>query len=145
MTLYHQKNLHTFLVGFTAFGQSTGYKAAGTILKFPDIKMSYGLANLSTFNNTGIFTCEKVGLYLVIITVMSGSSGDSSFSVYRNGSKISNSYYIGNSATASIEYNAGTGSILLQMNVNDNVYIKTINSNMLVYDYMSSFTVIKIK
>ncbi|CAG2229769.1 unnamed protein product [Mytilus edulis] len=53
-------NEHNIYVGFTAFGKSSGIKQSGYILKFPDIKTSFGISSLSKFASSGKFTCEKV-------------------------------------------------------------------------------------
>lgn len=132
-------------VGFTAFGSLYGTKPSGSTLLFPDIKSSFGISNLSTFTSTGKFTCEKGGLYFFSVTVMSCSKSDSRYSVYKNNVEIAQ-YYIGRPATStSSDCNSGSGTILIQMDVGDNLYVKTVDSNMDVFDRWSSFTVSKLK
>lgn len=119
--------------------------SAGTTIKFPNILFSYGLLNLSTFKNTGIFTCEREGFYLLIGSVTAGSTSDAGFDFYKNNRQTTGHIYIGESSTSTREYNSGTGSLLLELKIGDKVYIQTIQSDMNVYESLSLFTVIKIK
>lgn len=132
-------------MGFTANGVSHRIMSAGTTLMFPNILFSNGLLNLSTFKNSGIFTCERDGFYLLIGSVTAGSTGDAGFSIYKNSHKRTGDIYIGESSTSTSEYNSGTGSLLLELKINDTVYIKTTQSALNIYESLSSFTVIKIK
>lgn len=119
--------------------------SSGTTLKFPNILFSHGVLNLSTFKNTGIFTCEQDGFYLLIGSVTAGSTSDAGFSIYKNSKKITGQIYIGQSSTSTTEYNSGTGSLLLELKFSDTVYIKIVQSGLHIYESLSVFTVIKIK
>ncbi|CAC5421155.1 unnamed protein product [Mytilus coruscus] len=127
-------------VGFTAFGRSSGVKSSGHVLKFPDIKTSFGLSGLPTFSSSGKFTCEKNGLYLVSFTVMSCSNGDSAYDLYKNNILLM-PYYV----TQDDVCGSGSGTIFIRLNANDILYLKTSRSDMKVYDRWSSFSILKMK
>lgn len=44
---------------------------SNTIMAFDDVKFSLGITNLSTFRNTGKFTFEHGGLYIISASVLS--------------------------------------------------------------------------
>lgn len=55
-----------FVVAFTVCATQKTYSRGSSIL-FPDVKTKYGVSNstLSTFGSSGLFRCEKAGLYLI--------------------------------------------------------------------------------
>lgn len=107
-------------VGFTAFGKSDGVKPIEHILRFPDIKTSYGLSGLSTFASSGKFTCEKSGLYLVGVTVISCSKADSNYDIYKNDVSVM-PYFV----TQSNVCGSASGTVIILLSVNDTVYVQT--------------------
>ena len=46
----------------------------GDVVKFPSAKSNYGLQNLELFKQTGIFTCEKKGLYIFFSNMFSNTA-----------------------------------------------------------------------
>ncbi|VDI10351.1 Hypothetical predicted protein [Mytilus galloprovincialis] len=64
------------VVSMTANPTSAG-TTRDTIMKFDDVKFSMGITNLGAYKNTGRFTCEHEGLYLISASVLSYISGAS--------------------------------------------------------------------
>ncbi|XP_076072026.1 uncharacterized protein LOC143043729 [Mytilus galloprovincialis] len=66
---------------------------SGDIIKFSDVKLSNGIGNVNNFKSSGTFTCEKPGLYLFGVYIMSLStlaitSCASGFTTYNSGEII---------------------------------------------------------
>ncbi|VDI22496.1 Hypothetical predicted protein [Mytilus galloprovincialis] len=115
---------HNRHVGFTAFGRGSCHIQPAHILKFPDIKPSFGLTSISNFTRSGEFTCERSDIYLISVTVMACADGDAIYDIYKN--KISlMQYYVTQSSC-----NSGSGTLL---KVNDMVYVETHSRMKYVY------------
>lgn len=108
-------------------------------MRFPVIKTSFGLSDLSNFVSSGKFTCEKSGLYLIGVTVMSSSRYDSRYDIYKNDASLM-PYFV----TQSNVCGSASGTVFIRLNVNDTVYTKTGTSDMNVHDLWSSFSILKI-
>ncbi|CAC5401001.1 unnamed protein product [Mytilus coruscus] len=131
-----ERNIH---VGFTAFGRSSGHRQPAHILKFPDIKSSFGLTGLLKFTSSGEFTCERSGIYLISVTVMAcAESTDATYDIYKNNISLMQ-YYITQSGC-----NSGSGTLFIRLTVNDTVYVKTHSSIYYVYYNWSSNSILKI-
>ncbi|CAC5395691.1 unnamed protein product [Mytilus coruscus] len=144
----HQISDRMEFVGLTAYGTTVEDKPARTILKFPDIKSSYGVSNLTAFINTGKLPFEKQGIYLIIVlaTTATRSSTDSGIYICKNDKELSNTIYIGNTDSSYFSINSGSGSLLLQVNVNDTVQVKTSYSKVVhFYGHLSSFSLVKLR
>lgn len=48
---------------------SSGGTITDTIMKFDDVRFSEGIKNLGAYKNTGKFTCENEGLYLISASI----------------------------------------------------------------------------
>ncbi|VDI22495.1 Hypothetical predicted protein [Mytilus galloprovincialis] len=110
-------------IGLTAFG-AAGYvtKSYDYQLKFPVIKSSIGISNLTSMKNTGTFICEKEGLYLITVTVMACSTGDRSFNILKNYQTFM-SFYIGRSVQH--DCHSGTGTAVVELYVNDTLNVRS--------------------
>ncbi|XP_071172096.1 uncharacterized protein [Mytilus edulis] len=122
-------------VGFTAFGAGHGLKSAGYQLKFPAIKSSFGISNVSSIKNTGTFICEKKGLYIILVTVMSCLSSGNRFAIYRNNRQFM-VYYVGYSSGC----DSGTGTAVVELHVGDAINVRNVEGNVDLYDSLSSFS-----
>ncbi|CAC5421154.1 unnamed protein product [Mytilus coruscus] len=131
-------------VGFTAFGVSSGTRSSGYQLKFPVIKSSVGISNLSSVQKSGSFICEKKGLYLVTVTVMVCSRGDSRFYIYKNNKEFME-YYIGRSDGSKEDCHSGTGTAVVELHVDDSLNIRNVDSRSSLYENWSSFSAVKIR
>jgi hypothetical protein len=43
------------------------------VVRFMNVKFSYGIQSLSTFMRSSVFTCEKPGLYMVSVDIVSNT------------------------------------------------------------------------
>lgn len=74
-------------------------------MKFDNVRTNSGISNLSSFRNSGKFTSESDGLYLVISWITS-ETNSAEFSRYCNGNSLASAYvkYI------AAGYNIGTAT-----------------------------------
>ncbi|XP_063448446.1 uncharacterized protein LOC134727979 [Mytilus trossulus] len=127
-------------VAMTAYLSSTG-TITSTVMKFDNVMFSVGITNLSSYKNTGKFTCEREGLYLISASVMSYTSG-AQYYISLNGNIISYTRigdHIGNN------YFTGAVTITRELNPNDQVWLYASGTIYLVGDLYSKLTIIKIK
>ncbi|XP_076111176.1 uncharacterized protein LOC143079621 isoform X1 [Mytilus galloprovincialis] len=113
-----------------------GYLPAGP-LKFPDIKTSVGVSNLSSFQSTGKFTCQVPGYYHIVTTMMSVDSNER-IDIMKNSNSIHWQYVTGNTQGS---WTPGTAAVALELKTNDTVWIK-LNSRKSIHQ--SCLTIIKI-
>ncbi|VDI79909.1 Hypothetical predicted protein [Mytilus galloprovincialis] len=108
------------------------------VIRFNNVQLSVGITNISAFKSTGKFVCEKEGLYLVAVSVVSKDSY-SSFCVYHRGmvscTEIGQHFGVAG--------HSGTSVATLHLQVNDNVRVET--SYTIEASYWTQFTLIKIK
>ncbi|CAG2229768.1 unnamed protein product [Mytilus edulis] len=143
-SLQKQIDDSTDMVGFTAIGLGTGIRSSGYQLKFPLIKSSVGIYNLSSMKNTGTFICEKKGLYLVIVTVIACSKSNSGFNIYKNNQQYMY-YFIGRSDFLGEDCNSGTGTAVVELNINDTLNVRNRYGDVTLYENWSSFSAVKLK
>ncbi|CAG2233453.1 unnamed protein product [Mytilus edulis] len=99
-------------------------------MKFSKVINSYGFQNTSALQNDGKFICEKPGLYLFIVTLMSKDS-NSRFNIVLHDTagkfhflaKVQIAPVYKSSSTIDM-YHSGTGSAVIQLNTNDIMYIE---------------------
>lgn len=92
--------------------------------------------------NNGTFICEKKGLYLVIVTVMTCSVSNSKFDIYKNNNHFMQ-YYIRGGSTRNCY--SGTGTAVVELNVNDDLNVRNSNNDVEIYENWSSFSAVKLK
>ncbi|XP_063426900.1 uncharacterized protein LOC134710467 [Mytilus trossulus] len=117
---------------------------AGTI-KFPAIKTAIGITDLSGFQNTGKFTCDKSGIY--IFSVFIAHDGKDYFEYFMNKNTNSLSRVIVSGDTQSSTphtYHTGSGTVVVQMDVGDTLHASMTSSEEIEGRY-SCLTVIKIR
>lgn len=115
--------------------------SAGAIMKFDDVQYSVGVANVSAYENTGKFTCELEGLYIVSASVMSYTSGARYF-IKLNGNVISETYIGDHSGS---NYFTGAVTVTRKLNPADQVWLEAYGSWNFYGGMYSKFTIIKIK
>jgi len=130
--------MYLFSVALTACSNSATV-IRGDVVKFPDVKINYGLQNLALFKQNGIFTCEQKGLYMFFSNMMSNSK-DGYFRWYLNNSTYLSGVYVGYQT----QYQSGSGMVTVELAVGDTVSLKSLRSNIFVHEY-SCYTLIKIK
>ena len=107
------------------------------MIKLTDIKITDGIHNTDSIRNSGIFTCENTGLYLISIYIGTNNK-HGRYAVYKNTNWIagvfssSNDYY----ETASV-------TVIEHLTVNDTI---SASGNMTVFgEYYSCLTILQIK
>ncbi|VDI07093.1 Hypothetical predicted protein, partial [Mytilus galloprovincialis] len=113
-----------------------GYLPSGP-LKFPDIKTSIRVSDLSSFQSTGKFTCQVPGYYHIVTTLMSAQN-NARIDIMKNSSSIHWQYVTGYSNTY---WTPGTAAVVLELKTNDNVWI---NLHSTYQIYQSCLTIFKI-
>ncbi|XP_052078284.1 uncharacterized protein LOC127716199 [Mytilus californianus] len=133
-------------VAVTSCAPSTITYGSGEIIKFSEVKLSNGIGNVDNFKSSGTFTCEKPGLYLVGVYIMSYSNY-AQFQIRKNGRLLSYVHVnpVLQSTGDNNKYHTGTGIMAVQLNTNDKLNIKAGTSKMPVYGGYSCLTIIKVK
>ncbi|VDI54160.1 Hypothetical predicted protein [Mytilus galloprovincialis] len=108
-------------------------------LKFPDIKTSIGVSDLSLFKSTGKFTCQVPGYYYIAVTIMSLHS-NLKIEIMRNSTAIHWQYVTTYYKDRSY-WRSGAAVVALKLKYNDNVWIKQVSPK---YIYQSCLTIFKI-
>lgn len=128
-----------FLVALTACGSGPYilYNAGDTV-KFNQVKEHKGLQSLESLKQSGIFTCERAGMYVFFASVVTNSV-DGNFIWYKN-SVTQSGVYISHKPTS---YESGSGMFAVELSVGDTVSLKCIRNNIAV-DHYSCFTFFKI-
>lgn len=136
--------IFSFTVAFTAVGRDMGAKrSSGYKLHFPDIISSAGISNLSSMRKNGTFICEKSGLYLISVTVMVCTTDSSAFLIHKNHQDLMY-YFIGRSDGKARNCNSGTGTTVVQLDVNDAINVRNTDDGVELYENWSSFSAVKI-
>ncbi|XP_052086779.1 uncharacterized protein LOC127724044 isoform X2 [Mytilus californianus] len=129
-------------VAMTACLISHLFLSSGSVVKFDDIKTHTGISNLSSFRNSGKFTIEKEGLYLVSSWILSHTNR-AQFAIYYNGKSLASAYvmYDGDAGT-----NVGTATavVAVELKVGDTVWVQT-KTRMMVGREGSCLTIAKLK
>lgn len=125
-----------FLVALTACGSGT-YNPGDTV-KFNQVKEHKGLQSLESLKQSGIFTCERGGMYVFFASILTNSA-DGYFIWYKNSVRQSG-VYISHKPPS---YESGSGMFAVELSVGDTVSLICQRRNIVVYSY-SCFTFFKI-
>lgn len=91
-------------------------------MKFDNVRTNSGTSNVSSFRNSGKFTSESEGLYLVNSWILSDTNS-AEFAIYCNGNSIASAYvkYIADG------YFLGTATsvVVVEIKVGDTVWVQT--------------------
>ncbi|CAC5422868.1 unnamed protein product [Mytilus coruscus] len=139
-------------ISITACARDTITYNDNEIITFSDVKLAIGISNVNNFRSSGIFTCEKQGLYLIGAYIMSNSSY-AQFQIIKNGflvSRVQVNPFLRERSTPVIivnpdPYHTGTGIIAVQLDVFDTLKIKAGFKTLVYGDGYSCLTVIKVK
>lgn len=110
-------------------------------MKFDDVKYSVGITNVSAFKNTGHFTCEVEGLYIISASVMSYST-DAKYYIRLNENYISKTIIGDHSGN---QYFTAAVTVTRKLNPADKVWLEAGGSWNFYGGLYSKFTIIKIK
>ncbi|XP_076076758.1 uncharacterized protein LOC143047563 [Mytilus galloprovincialis] len=128
-------------VAMTACLVSSLFLSSGSVVKFDDIKTHTGISNLSSFRESGKFTSESEGLYLVTSWIMSNTNA-AQFAIYCNGDSLSSAYVMHDGDAGSI--GRATAVVSIELKVGDNVWVQT-KTRMQVGRDGSCLTIAKLK
>ncbi|VDI12527.1 Hypothetical predicted protein [Mytilus galloprovincialis] len=97
--------------------------SGGSIILFPFVKTRDGVSdpNMLAFISSGMFKCEKAGLYLISLFLMTDTQGHVEFHLYKNGGII---YAVLSSVTTSSSYQTSSILVLRHLKKNDTILIK---------------------
>ena len=99
------------------------------VIKFTDVKITSGIHNTDLIRNSGIFTCENPGLYLISVFTSIDSRRHGEYDVYKINNVIAN-------GTTSL-------TVIVHLTVNDTI---SVQGRLPVYHGLQScLTIIKIQ
>ncbi|CAC5422869.1 unnamed protein product [Mytilus coruscus] len=138
-------NRTTEIVAITSCVLDTHTFNGREIINFSDVKLSNGIENVKKFKSSGTFICEKQGIYLVGVYIMSYTK-EAHFEIMKNGIIVSRVKVRPDLGSTEDNYHTGTGIIAVQLNANDTLNIQAGYRKMEVYGGgYSCLTVIKVK
>ncbi|CAC5421381.1 unnamed protein product [Mytilus coruscus] len=137
--LQNKINTNTENVAMTAFLPSDVRLIVGSLVQFSDVKFSAGMGNMIVFKRTGKFICEKEGLYIISVTILTVTNAGE-FYLYVNGSIFATSYKYQSNAW----WSSSSIIISLELQVNDSVWIQTNGIQVRGGSY-SHLTIVKLK
>jgi hypothetical protein len=107
------------------------------VIKFTNVKKADGIHNTDSIRNSGIFTCENPGLYLISVYIQTNSN-HGYYTVYKNTVKIANGY-----PSITNYYETTSVTVIEYLTVNDTI---SVTGDMFVYsDFESCLTILQIK
>ncbi|VDI57013.1 Hypothetical predicted protein [Mytilus galloprovincialis] len=131
-------------VAVTSCAHRTQTYNSGKIITFSNVKMSNGIGNVNNFKSSGKFTCEKPGLYLIGVYIVSYTK-NSEFHIMKNGINVSRVYVRPYLNSADDNHHTGTGIIAVQLDVNDTLNINAYSKMQVLGSAYSCMTIIKVK
>lgn len=99
---------------------------------------------MAAFQNTGMFTCEKSGMYLFSVFIAHYGNEYVNYSLYKNQQHITFVMVNGVHSQSSKTYHSGSGTVVIELNVGDTLYAKMSGDDE-IEGRLSCFTAIKIK
>ncbi|XP_062588596.1 uncharacterized protein LOC134250260 [Saccostrea cucullata] len=118
-------------IGFTG-------KIVGTYSSTYDVIKGYSpMFNYGNAYNGSVFTCPIQGLYFFHVSVLSDSNTNGAW-IYKNTQQLTLAY-----AGGSPQYNGASASVVIRLNIGDQVYLRPYGSS-LHLDGSSAFTGVKI-
>jgi hypothetical protein len=107
------------------------------VIEFTDVKISDGIHNTDSISNSGIFTCENPGLYLISVYITTDAKY-SYYKVYKNNVRIA----AGCSSLAGF-FETTSVTVIEHLTVNDTISVTGDMS--VIYDCYSCLTILQIK
>ncbi|CAG2242561.1 unnamed protein product [Mytilus edulis] len=134
-------------VSLTACASSYKSLPAHSVILFSNIKTSIGVPDASSFKTNGIFRCPSAGLYLITVTMTSGTF-DAGFFVYINYKIKFNGFVAKHSPTDYTDFqnfeHTGTISVTARLEVNDTMNVQAAR-NISISAWNSCLSITKIK
>jgi len=118
----------------TCVGSS--YDANG-VIKLTDVKIADGIHNTDSIRNTGIFTCEKPGLYLISVFIQTNAK-HSRYYVRKNNNEIADGY-----SSITDYYETTSVTVIEHLTVHDTI---SVTGELYVFSsHESCLTILQIK
>lgn len=112
--------MYHFSVAFTSCSYDNKEGKSGGVIKFDDVKTSYGVQEFSQFSSSGVFICRSQGLYQIIAMVKTHTNG-ARLSIVKNRSRLISGYVAEHSST---NYDhTGITVIMVLLNMDDTVSV----------------------
>lgn len=111
----------------------------GQVIKYQRIRASTGISNTTRFLSSGVFICEKPGLYIIMVS-MRGRSSDNYYYIKKNNTYM---LFIQNIHSNDGVERSVSGSFAIDLDIGDSIYVISFTSVRLI-DY-ACLSVIKIK
>jgi len=109
------------------------------VIQFTDVKIVNGIHNTDSIRNSGIFTCENPGLYLISVYIQTNTT-QSGYYVKKNTNTIANGY-----SSLTDFYQTTSVTVMEQLTVNDTISVSA-RSSMHVYGGIEScLTILQIQ
>ncbi|XP_071123385.1 uncharacterized protein [Mytilus edulis] len=113
---------------------------AGQIVTYESVELKNGIKNVTSFQTSGIFTCEKRGIYQISIFITTNPH-TSRFIVFKNKNYIAETF-----SSFKSYYSTGSTIIVTQMEVGDTILVKAISVASYVYNsYESGISILQLQ
>ena len=107
------------------------------VIQFTDVRLADGIHSTDSIRNSGIFTCEHLGLYLISVYIVTNTN-HGSYHVYKNADAIADAF-----ASLADYYQTASTTVVEHLSVNDTISVK---GSLYVYiNYESCLTIIQIQ
>lgn len=127
----------------TACIRSSSTLSGRSVVKFDDIRTNIGISNVSSFRNSGKFTSESEGLYLVFSWIVSDVN-DAQFAIYCNGNSLARVYVTFNGDTGNANVGTTRAVVAVELKAGDIVWVQT-KIGIFVGNQGSCLTIAKLK
>lgn len=118
--------------------QAASYTAYQRI-QFGNIEISNGVQNISTIKESGVFICEKDGIYQISVYVTTNPS-QTNFLVMKNGHRFAEAFFSFGSF-----YQTGTTIFVTKLNVGDTFEIVALHYIYVYGGYESGITITQLQ
>ena len=115
----------------------SGAALKNDVIQFTDVRVADGIHSTDSITNSGIFTCENPGLYLVSVYIVTNTN-HGSYGVYKNTNIIADAF-----ASLTDYYQTASTTVVEHLAVNDAISVK---GSLYVYkNYESCLTILQIQ
>lgn len=108
------------------------------VIPFTGIKTTHGLNNIDSIKRDGIFTCEKTGLYLITVYVMTNNHAGN-IQIEKNNDVIAYGFF-----SIGAHYTTGSATVISHLDVDDKISVTSYHIHVYGY-YQSCLDVLQIQ
>ena len=107
------------------------------VIQFTYVRLAVGIHNTDSITNSGIFTCEKAGLYLISVYIVTNTH-HGSYVLHKNSKVIADAF-----ASLTDYYQTASTTVVEHLAVSDTISVR---GGLYVYDdYESCLTILQIQ